>query len=170
MNILEVFALALILVAITALFLGIRVVAAIMCSKKAKELNMNSNGWEFVAFFVPVISVIAIHNPFIRKSIDSISRLLGVLYGLIKKWGLIIQIALTIELVFLGIATYKTIGVYNESKKHNIPWRVEIPNIKSLEEMRVERRNAEMKSIIKVLFIETCVLGLVVFLIKRTEK
>jgi len=69
------------------IFFGIRVVAANICSKKAKLLNMNSNKWEILAFIVPVISMIAIYN------IGSISKL----HVTITKWGIITHLTLKIS-------------------------------------------------------------------------
>jgi hypothetical protein len=54
-------ALVLILSSVILLF-GIRIVAANICGKRAKLLNRNSQTWEFLAFIIPVISVVAIYN------------------------------------------------------------------------------------------------------------
>ena len=134
---------------------GSRVVALNVCSKKAQELNINSTKWKVLAFIIPVISMIVICN-----------------YETLKKWGIVIQVAIAIEVIFVGVATFKIIETYrNESKYDKVSgapnWRMY--QGRSLEDVRAERRNAEIKSTMTTLLIETCVLGLVVFLIERTR-
>jgi arginine exporter protein ArgO len=47
--------------------LVLRIVGAIVCSNKAKELNRNSGGWGMFGFISPIIAMIWIHclNPII---------------------------------------------------------------------------------------------------------
>lgn len=39
----------------------LRIVGAIVCSNKAKELNRNTGGWGFFGFIMPIIAMIWIH-------------------------------------------------------------------------------------------------------------
>jgi len=39
----------------------LRVVGAIVCSSKAKELNRSTGGWGFFGFMMPIIAMIWIH-------------------------------------------------------------------------------------------------------------
>jgi hypothetical protein len=41
--------------------LGLRIVGAVVCSKKAKELNRNNGGWGFFGFISPIVALIWIH-------------------------------------------------------------------------------------------------------------
>lgn len=74
----------------------------------------------------------------------------------------IIKIAIVIQLVIIGITIYKLVDAeafvtYSNSGS-------------PLYNHRTEGRKAEIKSITTTLLIETCILGLVVFLIKKTKK
>ena len=45
-----------------ALFLlGLRILGAIVCSKKAKELNRDTGGWGFFGFISPIVAMIWIN-------------------------------------------------------------------------------------------------------------
>lgn len=46
---------------ITLVGFAIRIVGAIVCSNKAKDLNRNSTAWAFWGFFFPIIAMIWVH-------------------------------------------------------------------------------------------------------------
>lgn len=41
--------------------LVLRIIGAVVCSNKAKELNRSSGGWGFFGFISPIIAMIWIH-------------------------------------------------------------------------------------------------------------
>ena len=47
-----------------ALILGLvlRIVGAVVCSNKAKELNRGTGSWGLFGFFMPIIAMIWVHN------------------------------------------------------------------------------------------------------------
>lgn len=146
----------------TIIFFGIRIIAADACNKKAKLLNMNSDKWEFLAFIIPIISMVVIHN------MDSFLRL----HKTIKKWGIMIQLIIVIEVAFIGIATFKIIKVSNYSdekflKQYSVPWRVF--QDRGLKSIKIEKRNDEIKSILTNLLIGTCALGGIIYLIRISK-
>jgi len=43
------------------MLLGLRIVGAVVCSKKAKELNRDRGGWAIFGFIAPIIAMIWIY-------------------------------------------------------------------------------------------------------------
>jgi hypothetical protein len=41
--------------------LVLRIIGAVVCSNKAKELNRSTTGWGFFGFFIPIIAMIWVH-------------------------------------------------------------------------------------------------------------
>lgn len=41
--------------------LALRIIGAVVCSNKAKDLNRNTTGWGFFGFVLPIIAMIWIH-------------------------------------------------------------------------------------------------------------